>query len=137
MEGASRSILIDLSIGRLFQRLYRDSDENTRRAMNKSMVSVSVAASASLPVSFQYESGGTCLNMNWEEVSKGRVACEPPEVNDLSVLKLLIIGDVRLGNGMEEVQLVKRLCWSARWFLHVLDGSGSLNSHLCSVLYDS
>ncbi|CAF0778788.1 unnamed protein product [Rotaria sordida] len=47
----------------IFQRLYRDSDENTRRAMNKSM----------------YESGGTCLNMNWEEVSKGRVTCEPPD----------------------------------------------------------
>ncbi|CAF1398284.1 unnamed protein product [Adineta ricciae] len=47
----------------IFQRLYRDSDENTRRAMNKSM----------------YESGGTCLNMNWEEVSKGRITCEPPE----------------------------------------------------------
>ncbi|UJR28925.1 hypothetical protein I4U23_010143 [Adineta vaga] len=47
----------------IFARLYRDSDEKTRRAMNKSM----------------YESGGTCLNMNWEEVSKGRVTCEPPE----------------------------------------------------------
>lgn len=47
----------------IFQQLYRDSDENTRRAMNKSM----------------YESGGTCLNMNWEEVSKSKVSCEPPE----------------------------------------------------------
>ncbi|CAF3522060.1 unnamed protein product [Rotaria socialis] len=47
----------------IFERLYKDSDENTRRAMNKSM----------------YESGGTCLNMNWEEVSKGRVTCEPPD----------------------------------------------------------
>ncbi|CAF3783570.1 unnamed protein product [Rotaria sordida] len=49
----------------IFQRLYQDSDENTRRAMNKSM----------------YESGGTCLSMNWEEVSKGRVTCEPPDVS--------------------------------------------------------
>ncbi|CAF1268840.1 unnamed protein product [Rotaria sordida] len=49
----------------IFQRLYQDSDENTRRAMNKSM----------------YESGGTCLNMNWEEVSKGRVICNPPDVS--------------------------------------------------------
>ncbi|CAF1095627.1 unnamed protein product [Adineta steineri] len=47
----------------IFQQLYRDSDENTRRAMNKSM----------------YESGGTCLNMNWEEVGKGKVTCEPPD----------------------------------------------------------
>ncbi|CAF0793626.1 unnamed protein product [Adineta ricciae] len=47
----------------IFQQLYRDSDENTRRAMNKSM----------------YESGGTCLNMNWEEVSKGKISCEPPD----------------------------------------------------------
>lgn len=47
----------------IFQQLYRDSDENTRRAMNKSMA----------------ESGGTCLNMNWEEVSKGKVTCEPPD----------------------------------------------------------
>jgi len=47
----------------IFQQLYRDSDDNTRRAMNKSM----------------YESGGTCLNMNWEEVSKGKVSCEPPD----------------------------------------------------------
>ncbi|CAF4180426.1 unnamed protein product [Rotaria sp. Silwood2] len=29
----------------------------------------------------QYASGGTCLNMNWEEVSKGRVTCEPPNVS--------------------------------------------------------
>jgi len=47
----------------IFQQLYRDSDEDTRRAMNKSMA----------------ESGGTCLNMNWEEVSKGKIPCEPPE----------------------------------------------------------
>ncbi|CAF3007156.1 unnamed protein product [Rotaria socialis] len=47
----------------IFQQLYRDSDENTRRAMNKSMA----------------ESGGTCLNMNWEEVKKGKISCEPPD----------------------------------------------------------
>jgi len=47
----------------VFQQLYRDSDEDARRAMNKSMA----------------ESGGTCLNMNWEEVSKGKVTCEPPD----------------------------------------------------------
>ncbi|CAF2987976.1 unnamed protein product [Rotaria sp. Silwood2] len=49
----------------IFQRLDQYCDENTRRAMNKSM----------------YESGGTCLSMNWEEVSKSRVTCEPPDVS--------------------------------------------------------
>lgn len=53
---------------------------------------------------FQSESGGTCLNMNWEEVSKGRVTCDPPDVCSSPIKSFRIFSS--LGNGMEEIQLI-------------------------------
>ena len=47
----------------MFQQLYEGATEDQRRAMNKSFL----------------ESGGTCLNMNWEEVKKGKVEGSAPD----------------------------------------------------------
>ncbi|KAF2436805.1 SGS-domain-containing protein [Tothia fuscella] len=46
-----------------FKHLYKNADENTRRAINKSY----------------QESGGTVLSTNWDEVSKGTVEVSPPD----------------------------------------------------------
>lgn len=53
----------DSTVNGFFQQLFGDADENTKRAMMKSY----------------YESGGTTLSTNWEEVSKGKVEVKPPQ----------------------------------------------------------
>ncbi|CAG8456053.1 13520_t:CDS:2 [Acaulospora colombiana] len=53
----------DAALNSLFQQLYRDADDDTRKAMLKSYT----------------ESNGTCLSTNWNEVSKGKVETKPPE----------------------------------------------------------
>ncbi|KAF9237337.1 SGS domain-containing protein [Melanogaster broomeanus] len=52
----------DSTVNSFFQKIFADSDEDTRRAMMKS---------------FQ-ESGGTTLSTNWDDVKKGPVEVKPP-----------------------------------------------------------
>ncbi|XP_021968218.1 protein SGT1 homolog [Folsomia candida] len=53
----------DMDGNQAFAQLFKHADADAQRAMMKSM----------------QESGGTCLSMNWEDVSKKRVPIEPPE----------------------------------------------------------
>ena len=53
----------EAALNQMFQKIYADADDDTKRAMNKS---------------FQ-ESGGTCLSTNWKDIKKGPVEVKPPD----------------------------------------------------------
>ncbi|KAF8642392.1 hypothetical protein AX16_009660 [Volvariella volvacea WC 439] len=53
----------DAALNSFFQQIYKDADEDTKKAMMKSYM----------------ESGGTTLSTNWDEVKKARVEVKPPE----------------------------------------------------------
>jgi len=53
----------DAAVNKLFQQIYRDASDETKKAMVKSFT----------------ESSGTVLSTNWNEVSKGHVDVKPPD----------------------------------------------------------
>ena len=53
----------DAAVNKMFQQIYRDASDETKRAMMKSYT----------------ESKGTCLSTDWSEVKKAEVECKPPD----------------------------------------------------------
>ncbi|XP_076069992.1 suppressor of G2 allele of skp1 isoform X2 [Oratosquilla oratoria] len=62
-EEAEEKLEGDAAINQLFQKLYSESSDEVKRAMNKSFM----------------ESGGTVLSTNWNEVGKDKVDIKPPD----------------------------------------------------------
>lgn len=62
-EEASEKLEGEAALNQLFQKIYEDGNDETRKAMNKSFL----------------ESGGTVLSTSWNEVAAKKVDVKPPD----------------------------------------------------------
>ena len=63
VHGEDPNVGGDATLNSFFQKIFKDADPDTQRAMLKSY----------------QESGGTTLSTNWDEVGKGKVEVKPPQ----------------------------------------------------------
>nr|KYP74840.1 Suppressor of G2 allele of SKP1 isogeny [Cajanus cajan] len=66
----------DTAVNKLFRTIYQNADEDTRKAMNKSLQCYDVCV-------LQVESNGTVLSTNWKDVGSKRVEGSPPDGMEL------------------------------------------------------
>ena len=81
----------EAALNEMFQKIYADASDETKRAMNKSFQANSTLILRLFDFSFvslsnlhddnlwQQESGGTVLSTNWNDIGKEKTEVKPPD----------------------------------------------------------